>query len=274
MAKDNGKDKKKNEVLVPQRMGKPVGKEVFDVDPKRVDFVLTRLGILAKQYQEIQLEMAPLITEVAGGEFFRTVKDPETGKPYDRFDVYCRKELKLGETKTRNLLAIQKNLLGSGIEKARLDSIGWWKSGLIAMLPPEERKEKKVDAWIKKAEKMDTPEFRAEVNKAKNHHLGKKRHNEEVTERLIFGLYPPQLTNVQQALKLAGQISGSTINSHNLDLICTSFQADRLEESDAKLEHVLKAVERTFKVKCIAIKNDKSETVEFGARTAKQYGVT
>ncbi len=47
-----------------------------------------------------------------------------------------------------------------------------------------------------------------------------------------------------------------------------------MEEAGVKINEALKSIERVYGVECIAIKTDDDETVVFGAKAAKKYGVT
>ncbi len=79
---------------------------------------------------------------------------------------------------------------------------------------------------------------------------------------------------MRRALKVAEKAAGSDKRGHLLDLICTDFLGNRMEEAGVKINEALKSIERVYGVECIAIKTDDDETVVFGAKAAKKYGVT
>ena len=257
---------KKSKALVPQRMGKPVGKELFDVDPKEANFVLTRVDVLVKEVQSAQIELTGLLYKVAQGEFYKKLG-------FDRFEEYIEKHLGWKERKGRFFLAIHKNLVLAGAKPTDLQKIGWTKAGIIAALPPGEREEKKLLTWLERAAALASLDLQAEVNKAKNNHLGEKRHEENATKKETFGFHDEQHDNVKMALEVAEKVSGSDVKSNNLDLMATEFLAQRAEEAGVKLKRHLDNLERVFDCKIVAI-SDKDEKILYGAKVAKQYGLT
>lgn len=271
--KPTKKKSDKAEVVVAERMGKPVGKELFEVDPKKADWTLERVDTLRVQYEDLQIELAERIYEVAQGEYYRRLTNPKTNEPYQRFEDYCEGHLGWSLRKGRFFVSIQKNLVLAGAGKDTLRDIGWWKAGIISALPQPERKDKKLASWLERAGRLSADELQAEVNKAKNSHLGEKRHSEEITKKETFGFYPEQAKNVETALEIAKKVSGSDVKSHNLDMICAQFVASRASEAGVKLKEQLDNLERAFKCKIVAFSED-GEKVIYGAKVAKQYGIS
>lgn len=265
----------KTEVVVPERMGQPVGKELFEIDPERADWTLQKVDVLKTQYESLQIELAEYIYEVAQGEYYRRLRDPETKDFYQRFEDYCQGHLGWSLRKGRFFVSIQKNLVLAGAAQDQLRAIGWWKSGIIAALPNDEREEKKLESWLERAGRMSADELQAEVNKAKNRYLeaGQKKRPEEVTRKETFGFYPEQHKNVELALEIAKKASGSEVKSHNMDMICAEFVASRAEEAGVKLQRQLDNLERAFKCKIVAF-SENGDRVLYGAKVAKQYGIS
>jgi hypothetical protein len=266
----NGKPK---DVHVPQRIGKP--KELFPEDPKRAKWVLDRIDSLAQTINEAYVEICELVYEVNKGGYYKQLKHTQSGDRYDRFEEYVEDRLGWKDRKGRYFVAIQKKLvLEGGLKKKDLAKIEWSKAGRLSSLPSEERSPERLKEWVTKAKDMTVDELQAEINKAKNKALptGSKRHSEEVFEKEVFHLAPAQAKNVRKALALAEKTAGSDKRGHLIDLICTAFVADGLEEKSVKVTHICDAIERTFGVAVVAI--DEAEKVVYGSKTAKKYGVS
>lgn len=257
------------EVLVPEVVG-----ENILADPKRAKVVLKRVDELSSIIKGAYVELTELLYEVAQQQYYKTLKNSE-GEKYARFEEYVEERLGWKERKGRYFVAIHKNLaVEGGVSREDLAELDWSKASQLARLPQEQRTAENLGEWVEKAKTLTHPELQAEVNKAKNKVDTERQYNEEVTVKETFGLYPDQHKNVRAALELAEKITGSSVKSNNLDMICLEFNAGRAEESSLKLKEQLDSIKRVHEVEVVAIRvtGDK-EKIVYGKSYAKKHGI-
>lgn len=273
-------EKKKDEAVVPQRMGKAAGKELFEIDPKKVQWTIQRIDALVRVVKESYIELCRLLYEVWEGELYRSLG-------FDRFEEYVTDHLEWGARKGKHFVSIYKNLVVMGESRSKIpakviqeresmiEDLGWTRARILSELPVPERTPKKLPSWVERAksDEVSGDDLQVEVRKAKNEDLGKKVYSEEVNKKVTFGLYEDQERNVGLALEVAQKVSGSEVKSNNLDLMATEFLAQRAEEAGVKLKRHLDNLERVFSCKIVAFSED-GEKVLYGAKVAKQYGIS
>lgn len=153
-----------------------------------------------------------------------------------------------------------------------MEEIGWAKAGDLTRLPPAELEPGKIEKWMDKAKTTGRAELLGEVQEAKI--ASGEKVKSPLFTRMLFSFAKEQLKNVKLALDIAKKISGSDSVSHNLDMICLSFLADRMEEAGVKLNTVLDAVKRVYEVEVVAVKiKGKEDVVIYGGAFAKKYGI-
>lgn len=244
------------------------------VDPGRPKWVLNRVDVLAKIVKESYVEMTELLFEVKDQGHFRLLKDDD-GEPFDHFEDYVEKHLGWKDRKAQYFVSIyEKVILAANVTKAVLAEIEWSKASQLAMLPAEERTPSKMGGWINKAKGMTFTDLKSEVAKKRNEVAGEKKYEEEISYHASFNLTAKQAANFQLAMATSSKISGSDWKGNNMDLICTEFLTNRLEESKVKMHRILASVERIFGVDIVAAKVKGSEVeILYGQKFAKKYGV-
>lgn len=242
----------------------PPGKNLL-ADPKRVKWTRERLTILKKMVEGAYLEFTELLYEAAQGQYFK-----EWG--FDTFDEYIKQELDWQERKGWYFVAIQKKLVIEGkVSKEKLQKIGWSKASRLTSLPPSELTDGKAEKWVERAENRTFTELEADVRKVNAKRADKTAADieEESFERVAFQLHPAQFKNVEAALKLAQKVTGSDKRNHLIDMICLEFNGGRAEDSGAKLEHLLKNIERVYGVEIIACRASGDDyEIEHGKKLA------
>ncbi|HUU58435.1 MAG TPA: hypothetical protein VMZ50_02730, partial [Phycisphaerae bacterium] len=250
MANNNSK---KNEVILAEVM--PMADPG---DPRRVRWMLARAKTLVEVASRTYIELGKVLAEIAREGYYRHEKDKK-GQEYATFEQYAEDCLGVKGRKARYLISINERLVeGAGVQQEMLQRIGWSNASQVARLPQEVLDDpKKVEKWIAKAEKTKHRDLEAEVNDERNKVAEAKGETStlraETLRRETFWLFEAQHQNVVEALKLAGRLTGSEKRGHWLDCMATDFLAGRVDEGAAKLTHILKACERVFQCKIVAV---------------------
>lgn len=180
-------------------------------------------------------------------------------RPYASFEEYTENELNMKRRKAFYLIKIyDKFIVELKLSSEELAGLQWSKAREIAdVITPDNYKE-----VIERVSTMPVTAVKDYVKELK----GKKPiegdttgvtegggKEPEETVKLNFKLYPEQAENVKNALSIAETMTGSEKPGNQLDLICSEFVAGAvgmgLEGALAKLELVVKNVERAFGVK-------------------------
>lgn len=223
----------------------------------RKNKVRKRIADLKKLVEDSYLELGQLLYEVFYGGYWKEWD-------YENFKLYVMDELGFHERKAQYLINIYKNLvIEAEVEPEQLESIGWSKAKEISRVADKDN----VEEWVEKAKESTVTELTNEVReaKAKDGSAGTDGVVER-SHRLSFTLFDGQNDNVESALKIAAKIAESEKRGHLLDCICTSFQANVLEERGtskrvSEMMRVVESLERTFGVKIIVVDPKKKKPI-------------
>lgn len=184
------------------------------------------------------------------GEILYEVKKKEYWKvwKFNSFDEYVEKEINICRRKSYYLIQIYEKFV---IElECPLDSllhIPWNKAKELVSVITKEN----ADELLKDLDKKTFDE----VKKMKKKLSGSKSKDTSF-KRMSFSLTDDQFDNVEQALDIAGQMSGSDKTGHLLDMICADFLSSRIAEQELGAKSLLNDInvhidnlERVFGVK-------------------------
>jgi hypothetical protein len=143
----------------------------------------------------------------------------------------------------------------------KITKLGWAKcKELIGVVDPAN-----VDEWVKKSIGSTV----TEVSHMAAKHLAKGKEIEKAANLISFKLYEEQYKNVEDALILAHDLSGSDVRSNNLSYIALDFLSGHsgFDVKDPKikgelLKNSLKSLELVFGIHLIAI--DSKANVVYG----------
>ncbi len=216
------------------------------------------------------------LRELEKDDLFATLEDDE-GHAFATLDEFVDCWLGWGRRKRETIQRVHEVLVDKcGLNPSELAGIGWNAAYHLCRLPLKTLK-KSLRAWLDKATKLSVRALKAavdaELGKADATSPPPKSFSDEEFTEEVFHLAPKQLENVQLGIKVAEKVAGSDKRGHLLDLVMTEFLAQRAEEAPAKLKRHLDNLERVFHCKLIAIR-DADENILYGAKVAKQYGVS
>ena len=182
---------------------------------------------------------------------------------YESFGEYAEKELGISSRKAYYLnkiwYTVEVELDLDNALKSRFAKIGWSKAREIVRVMNTAN----AEHWIRLAETHSYTEVDAAIKKYIDEHGGsasEARKSEETPGPSVvnferFALADEQHENVVEALEAAAKLSGSTVKSHNLDLICTDFLANNEFSKDRNTtrQSYLSKVEELLGVKILAV---------------------
>jgi hypothetical protein len=223
----------------------------------RKNKVRGRVAELKKIVEDSYLEIGGLLYEIFYGGYWQ-----EWG--FESFKQYVQDELGFHERKGQYLINIHKNLvIDAKATPEQLEGIGWSKAKEIATVVDE----KNVEKWLDKAKDSTVTELANDVRQAKSDQGSSNTGGEiERAYRLSFTLFENQNLNVEAALAIASKIAESDKRGHLLDCICTSFQANVLQEQGesrriSELMRVVESLERVFGVKIVVVDPKKDKPI-------------
>lgn len=193
---------------------------------------------------------------------------------YESYREYAEHELGLHVRKANFLRNIYYTLYVSLQDLAetvrqRILALGYSKvRTLVGVLSVEN-----AERWLERAEKLTFVELQAVIAQYRQQLAEEKRKAKdegkdpaavvaEVPEQAAmeviverFGLYPEQQAVVDEALRIAGDISGSDKRGHNLTLICMDYMATNgaAPPGAAAFAHYLSTLENIFQVRFMAV---------------------
>lgn len=223
----------------------------------RKNKVRKRIVDLKKMVEDSYFEIGQLLYETFYAGYW---KDWE----FESFKQYVMDELGFHERKAQYLINIYKNLvIKAEISPEKLEGIGWSKAKEIATVADK----KNVNKWVEKAQNATVTELASEVRQAKADKGASNTGGKvERSYRLSFTLFEGQNENVEAALVQAAKIAESEKRGHLLDCICTSFQANVLDEKGeskrtSEMMRVVESLERVFGVKIIVVDPKKGKPI-------------
>lgn len=183
---------------------------------------------------------------------------------FQSFADYVEKDLDFRERKAQYLIRIwiffgQEVLAKHPELEPLIKKVGWTRlKELEGRIQPGEAEE-----YLRLAEKMSSSALIDHMKK-REQEKSKKRAGDEGREVLLskmFKLYEGQYKNVDEALALAGAMSGSDKPGNLLDLICTTFCTHNAHALGQHGLPVLEDIENQFGVFIIAAKRKTMEIV-------------
>jgi len=258
--------------LVPERVGKNL-----HIDRKRMAWAIERADVLAGVIKKSFVELCRVLAEVMDQQYYKEYtfqRGKEKGEPYTRFEDYVEDRIEWSARKGFDFINInRKMLIEAKVTDEDMETVGWTKAVVLSDLPLEERKPEKMRTWLTKAQTSTERELRDEVDEVKAKAIGKKYEKQEDFEWRNFSLAPDQVKNLDLAVKVAQQLTGTATKAFAIDMIALYFVAGHLEDSGEALRQILRNVERVFGVELVAIKKGADEEIVHGQKIAKRLGV-
>lgn len=250
-----------------------------DMDPEerkaKVREVLSATETMADRLNLVQGE---LLYEVTKNQYWKdwTFQDDEgEERPFSDFKEYCEGECGISQRKGRYLVSIyEKFVKDLDLPKEILMDLEWSKAKeLISIINAENWKDlldETADMSVRQVKELVASRKPTTEGKP-----GKEGDVPEVTKPVTFKLAPEQLENVTNALKIAEGMSGSDKRGNQLDLICSDFVgtsagASGVEGGLAKLDIIIKNVERAFGVKLEVTEVDEERYSELEGEEAEE----
>ena len=170
---------------------------------------------------------------------------------YDSFPAYVEGELEYTPRTAQYLVRIA-DYFGKMNDDIRewVKSLGWSKAKeLVKRVTPEnfaEMKEKVAGKTVSQIQAM----LKADKDAASDTEA--EEESEEKAKRMSFSLFPDQTKTVNDAIERAKADGNTDKDGHALTLIATDF----LAQGETTLSARLEAIEKTFGVKLIAVKEE------------------
>ena len=168
---------------------------------------------------------------------------------WETFKEFCEMELGYKSRRCEYLMSLHVCLtqkLTSEEFRSRLKALGWTKASRLAPYLTEDNAEKmlkdvegltvgEVESYIKERSPKKPKEATDEEHPPKEMEPG-----DHPVPPMEFNLALDQYRNVQTALAIAQEITGSDKKSHQLDMIALEFVSDHAASSEAKTEIIAK----------------------------------
>jgi hypothetical protein len=258
---------KEKELVVVSGVGADIWKESAFVPALRSDMSLAErkescrelLRTAAKADDYLNLVSGEMLYEVNENAYWKdwTLKDELTGeeRPYATFEEYADIELGLKRRKAYYLTKIYKRFVVElEVDREHLKDLQWSKAKIVEPLCTKENVLEILDK-IKTMSKTAVEDY-AKSLKAGEEGGDATTTTEAATEEfkiMKFKLAPTQYENVETALKIAGQLSGSDKEGNQLDMICSDFVAGNagtgLQGALTNLNNSIQNLERAYGVK-------------------------
>lgn len=211
----------------------------------------------------LNLVLGEILHEVSETGYWKDWINPETDKFFTTFEEYCETELDLRKSKAYYLKAIYHLFVVELALPLKVLRSLYWSSA--KELRHVITKENALDL-LDKISDMSVTEVKAMVKamlapppliEGEESEATGKDLDEEPSVRVSFKFTSSQAENVRNALKVASEMSESSVSSHNLDLICTDFLAGAQGQTAAdRLSVLIASIERTFGVKLEVVSDD------------------
>ncbi len=220
---------------------------VREMIEKPINELKARVDTLRTIVDESYLELAGLLHNIAVERKFEPMG-------HKNMKDYVEKELDFSYRKAQYLVRIWQRFAVEIKDPTVLEKVaglGWGKLKELTTVVTA----RNVDEWIEKAARLSAAELKVVVDESKRVPSSPtaERPVAEVTEATFeepetlrginFKLYDQQFENVEQALKLAGEVGDTNIQSQQLSLIALSYLASEEKTAMTKKERIT----RTFK---------------------------
>lgn len=222
---------------------------------------------------KLNLVQGELLYEASKNGYWKawTYEDSDSGefKNFETFEEYCEVELDMKRRKAFYLISIyQKFVVELGLPAEVLRELEWSKAKELTTIITDENWKGMLDKTkamsVRKVKEM-VDEMKG-ASKAPTAPATGTRAEAEPSSAMVsrtFRLHPEQAANVDNALKLAGSMTASEKDGHNLDLICSDFLSGSTESgldgALTKLEIGIGNIERAFGVKLTVASVDASK---------------
>lgn len=201
-------------------------------------------------------ELAEVLHEIFGRFDVSADKKAEVKKAtgYDDFEEWAEKKFGWARRKAYYLVSVWENLfVKAGLSRPQISKVAWSKAKELVPLAKAGKIDKdNAQEWIEKAEKSTVDQLKAAV-KTKLKKRGEP--DAEVFIPKTFRLTKAQARNVDAALAVAGEVTESDKDGHNLDAISTEFLANHVKGDgrETGLAKACAAIERAYGVKLVAV---------------------
>lgn len=176
---------------------------------------------------------------------------------YPTFDDYISRELEFKTRKAYYLIGLyEKFVVELGLPLETLAKVPWSKAKEIVSIITKENAEE----MIRKISVLSLEDIKAYVKLAKG---GKPKNNEIVSKS--FKMTKEQSETVETALRVAGDLTGSTLPGQLLELICADFLSGKASELEpdqifTDIANHIKVIEQAYGVK-LEIKETNSDAI-------------
>ena len=236
-------------------------KRVEDSCSASSEQMLERLLDLRNSIDETYFEMGGLFRKILDNKIYL-----EFG--FTDWRSFVEEKLGYGIRKTQYLMQIYHYFAVEVADEEtirKISPLGWSKcKELVGVVDP-----KNVDDWVKQCINLTVTEVSQKAAEFFAEKKGLPAEAAEKSARMVsFKLYEAQADNVEDAIKLAGEVSGSDVRSNNLSLVALDYLSHNagLVATDpvikaGMVKNSLKALELSLGMKLIAIEKSTDQVV-------------
>lgn len=243
------------EVIVPVVARKMFSDESSSLIPVSTDLTPAERMVSVREFAKKTLQMGGCL-ELVQGEVLYEIKHKEYWKEwgYSDFKDYIEEEMEFKWRKGYYLVEMyDKFVVELGLSKEELIGIEWSKAKeLVSVITAKNSK-----GLLKKLSKNSLKEIKKIVKRMKNKAAGIPEEDDdteatsgEPQQRLNVVLKGGQIRNVEDAMAIAQQATGSEAGGNLLDLICTEFLAGKVDDLNVQamtgVEDHIKNLERVY----------------------------
>lgn len=210
---------------------------------------------IATRDAEIFVELARELYEIKKDNLFLLMTNDKTGANFTSMTEFIEVEVSYSGRKASYLLDIHAKY---GVELNCMDQVkhvGWTKLAELAPLVNSEN----LDKWIGLAEQESVKGLQKLIKAERDAVLpSPEQITTESTVKLGFQLFPEQLANVDEALRVAKTLSQSENKSDLLDMICLDFVTSNADAANAAIptEQLLARLERQLGLRLVAFSGE------------------
>jgi hypothetical protein len=233
----------------------------------------------------LKLVAGEMLYEVAENGYHKEWINPNTNMPYATFEDYCLVEHNMKKSMAHYLKGIYKKfVVECKLSADHLKDLEWSKAKELTRIVTPENVLEVLDA----TKSMSVPQVQAYVRskegkppketKAAGSDEGSgdssapaEAGEKEEFSTLKFRVTPAQSENINSAMQVAQEFTGSQEPGTLLDTICTEYLAGNASASAggvlARLDYIIQSVERAFKVKLEVKEMDPSLLAQIEAQS-------
>lgn len=225
----------------------------------------------------LKLVQGELLYEVKNNEYFKDWKKTVDGDemPFDSFEDYAENELNIKRRQAFYLIDIYETFVVKlALPKEVLNDMEWSKAKELTKIIDKDNADEVLNE-VKSMSVRETIEFAREKKAAKGLPGGMTK--DEEFETLSFRLTTEQKQSVEDALKLAGEMSRSEKKPQQLEYICVDFLAGSTAGGTAgaldSLQTHIGNLERAFGVKIEVTSTTDDRYSEEGSEAKEEEAV-